>query len=699
MEIRDFQNLKVGDYVQLVELNESDVCSSDHLVNSSMIKYGGNIAQIIRLEKNTNASIYSNYAYIDLDDCCWNWFPSLIARKLTKKEAKEVEKERNKHLPIIVNTFDKVRIVDDETLKKNYGDWSGMRRYANRTFTISKVFMDYPDRKYYTFSVIETDTRFRNNDIAEVIEKFSWKKTKPTPIEVENAEIEINDKFRIQNIAFAKITKSIKKIVDSGNSIKFAKIIADKMVVIDASTNRIMTDCNKHIQNELGANGCSGWRIDNIDNIITNKIDMPFEDYDKMYIKIKIDYVNKSYEIVELDPNDYCSNCGANLNYYAREGKYCSRCLDNYTQRYGYHDFAEPYKVYENVDTTKTLVFGTENERDYINDRERDDIDFWNEEDRDDYICSYDNEDAWDELDLDSETYEQDTDYWDERIEELVEQRRNELAEEYDENHPTEDDYYSDFEDDMTRACEQVFRTLQGDQIENGTLRRENVFMSDGSLNHGGVEWITFPHTFDWYVANKDKIQDALDVFEDYGFTNTESTGNHIHMNKDFFKINGVDYGDFCASKIAVLFNKYWKQFCKIANRVRTDYTSCPAQTATDTPEVIVSKTQRSKGDHCVAVNLQHDKTIEIRLWNGIRSADELIFFLDNMQALARYVKTTSLEKVQVAKMTDYMKYYKLDSSLHCARGRIAELTDAKSKSIVETIDKMIDKRNKKAGK
>ena len=51
-------------------------------------------------------------------------------------------------------------------------------------------------------------------------------------------------------------------------------------------------------------------------------------------------------------------------------------------------------------------------------------------------------------------------------------------------------------------------------------------------------------------------------------------------------------------------------------------------------------------------------------MWSGIENADDLLFYLDNMQALAKFVKKASLEKIQVAKFTDYMKYFTLKDSL-----------------------------------
>lgn len=229
--------------------------------------------------------------------------------------------------------------------------------------------------------------------------------------------------------------------------------------------------------------------------------------------------------------------------------------------------------------------------------------------------------------------------------------------------------------DGFNRSCENAMVDFvvetQGEQLENANAEREVVFMSDGSLNSGGIEIITFPHTFDWYIENKDKLDRALQAIKNRGFKDTQKAGNHIHINRDFFTLkNGKSTAKFCAAKMAVLFNRYWDAFCSIARRVQTRYTQKPNQEYDDDIFTIVEKTLHSQHAHGVAVNLQHDATIEIRLWSAIRNADDLLFFLDNMQALAQYVKKYSLETVQKAKFSDFMKFYKLKTSLSIAKSR-----------------------------
>ena len=232
--------------------------------------------------------------------------------------------------------------------------------------------------------------------------------------------------------------------------------------------------------------------------------------------------------------------------------------------------------------------------------------------------------------------------------------------------------FYESFSSACSTAMIDIIKETQGEQLKNGTLKREQVFMSDGSLNSGGIEWITFPHTFDWYIENKDKLDKAIQAIKIRGFKDTSKAGNHIHINRDFFtNSKGKCTAKYCAAKMAVLFNKYWEVFCAIAKRTNTRYTTKPTQEYDDDLFTIVEKTIQNQHNHGVAVNLQHDDTIEIRLWSAIRGADDLLFFLDNMQALAQYTKKNGLERVQTAKVTDFMKYYKLKTSIGVVKSRL----------------------------
>ena len=57
-----------------------------------------------------------------------------------------------------------------------------------------------------------------------------------------------------------------------------------------------------------------------------------------------------------------------------------------------------------------------------------------------------------------------------------------------------------------------------------------------------------------------------------------------------------------------------------------------------------------------MAINQQHDKTIEVRLWGGIDTAEDLLLFINLTKALAKCAKFKSIESVQKMSFKDYLK-------------------------------------------
>ena len=540
-----------------------------------------------------------------------------------------------------VGNGDKLVVEDEQTIR-NYTDIPSILQYAGQEVTVD--YHEYGDVKIKEDSGKMYWSNFLFKSLVNGVDPDTFE-----PQFAEKNVFEIN--FDVQDYSLSNLSRLIlAKITDDYNmltkfnSSRLSKIIKGKWVVINTSNGRVYSQYNPHLL--LVENKCNNYRIDyHTLMMVDSKI---LFDNTAEYSSLEIDFENGTFKKIEKE-GETCCCCGRPLISYLKMGKYCSRCLNNYTYRFGYHDYGDGYPVYEDVNTEITPVFGCEIERDYE----------------------------------EPERY-------------------------YDEEEDDYDDYCDDgdetFDDNLSSATMTILKTMQGEQLEEGTLRREQVFMTDSSLNRDGLEWITFPHTFEWYVANKDNFDKTLKNISEYGFINTQSAGNHIHINRDYFTINGRDYSDFCASKIAILFAKYWEEFKALADRYDTGYTEKPDLEEEDSPFDVISKMSRDKHEHSVAVNLQHSKTVEIRLWSGIESADDLLFYLDNMQALAQYAKKVSLEKVQNAKMSDFMKYYKLETSLNEAYRRISRWGNNYCKKdkeirdkVLKDVKRLVDKKGEQA--
>lgn len=214
--------------------------------------------------------------------------------------------------------------------------------------------------------------------------------------------------------------------------------------------------------------------------------------------------------------------------------------------------------------------------------------------------------------------------------------------------------YSSDFSKDLDAATFGAVKALYNLKKKQ---ERRSVFMYDGSLTYGGVEWITYPQTLKGYTKERKQYAAALEIFKKYNFTNTTRAGNHIHINRDFF--GDADSARFAAAKMALILAENWAQFCAIVGRDihNTDYTQKPHHQKNDSIFTLAEKTINSEHAHSVAVNLQHSATIELRLFGGIDSVDDLHLYIDIARALAFFVKKKGLETCQRASVVDMCKY------------------------------------------
>ena len=216
--------------------------------------------------------------------------------------------------------------------------------------------------------------------------------------------------------------------------------------------------------------------------------------------------------------------------------------------------------------------------------------------------------------------------------------------------------YNVDFEDELNGALLGVVKALYSKEIASKKeIKRSDVFMRDGSLCNDGCEWITYPQSYKQYKAKAEAMQHALEVFNKYNFNNSSRAGNHIHINRDFFGSKQNSKVNAC--KLALLLSRFWSEFKAIALRDNTDYTTQPPHKANDDIYTLIEKSINNSSTHTIAINTQHNNTIEFRIWSGINSTNDLLLYLDITQSLAIYAKKKSLETCQKCNFIDLFKH------------------------------------------
>ena len=201
----------------------------------------------------------------------------------------------------------------------------------------------------------------------------------------------------------------------------------------------------------------------------------------------------------------------------------------------------------------------------------------------------------------------------------------------------------------LLKVCENFYN------LNKKELRREHNFESDGSLNCGGVEWITYPATYKYFKQNKERYAKALEIFKQNNFEATKNAGNHIHINRLFFGGNS----DYHAAKIALIVNEYWEEFLAITKRDRrsTGYCTKPEQAKDKSEWELALITQANKFDHTGAVNMQHQNTIELRFFGAVENIDDLLLDFDIAKALARVAKNRGLIYCKKIKFEEILKF------------------------------------------
>lgn len=214
---------------------------------------------------------------------------------------------------------------------------------------------------------------------------------------------------------------------------------------------------------------------------------------------------------------------------------------------------------------------------------------------------------------------------------------------------------------------------------KNGYVYAKN----DGSLN-SGFEMVSHPITLEnHYKLNWEVGMKALTKLG-YSSHNVGTCGLHIHINRDFFgsTTNAQMLG---GAKIAYLMEKNWDDFVKFTRRKSGDLRRwANLQTG------VISRYERTlelhkaqnsiptlddkkyalrqafknayeNGDKYVALNTNHSKTFELRVFRGTLNYNTFMATLQFVDNLARYAKKVSFDKLVKTTFADIVNFKRHD--------------------------------------
>lgn len=168
------------------------------------------------------------------------------------------------------------------------------------------------------------------------------------------------------------------------------------------------------------------------------------------------------------------------------------------------------------------------------------------------------------------------------------------------------------------------------------------VAMKDSSLGYGGVECVTHPESWEYLQENKEDYKKFFDRIGEVGYGNEGSCGLHFHVTRP---------NDEVISRIIVLLESFKKEIKKLSRREEdqlsewarfiSDYYSCDTEKEKmkyQSKKYLKEQYINNYHDRYMALNLNNDKTIEFRFFNGANNFEEFwgdLQFIHNLMEIA----------------------------------------------------------------
>ena len=183
--------------------------------------------------------------------------------------------------------------------------------------------------------------------------------------------------------------------------------------------------------------------------------------------------------------------------------------------------------------------------------------------------------------------------------------------------------------------------------VSHSNNEKKFYLMHDGSLRNG-IEVVTHPMIVEQNNRGLEQMEKHLEtilsMIEKYT-TVSSRCGFHIHVGRKYLKEESV-------CKLEYLFELFEDELSYLSRRLTFEFTTIPNtficnENKRDKKNCIIPKLygEDANSNKYVAVNTQHDSTVEIRLWTGVNKMDDMLDFVALTIALVRVVnKKTFLE-------------------------------------------------------
>lgn len=173
-------------------------------------------------------------------------------------------------------------------------------------------------------------------------------------------------------------------------------------------------------------------------------------------------------------------------------------------------------------------------------------------------------------------------------------------------------------------------------------------FMLDGSIRRG-LEFITQPSTYDFYLENREKFEQVFECIKSHGFgaDDYSTTGFHVHFNRDYINYDELE-------TVLYIVNRYWPELVFFSRRAYP-YIEHWADKYWNSPQTIVKNMKQGhipmmlngRPDRYHAVNVCNTTTIEFRMFHGTLDSQTFFSTLNLISNIVNLAKTHTKEEIK----------------------------------------------------
>lgn len=193
-------------------------------------------------------------------------------------------------------------------------------------------------------------------------------------------------------------------------------------------------------------------------------------------------------------------------------------------------------------------------------------------------------------------------------------------------------------------------------QIMNGSDSDEENLIYSTHDSTVQIEFDTMPCSLEFH-KNKMNYREMFEYLDKEGYKghDCETAGLHIHANRSYLGKSRI-VQELVISKILYILEKFNDEICVIARR-DNDYSEFAGEKQNEDSIVELYSKYKDKGKRA-ALNLQHNDTIEFRMFKSTLKYETFILTLEFVKDIIDYAKSVDIEEIELAKWSDLMNCF-----------------------------------------